>query len=69
MKKHRGEKLKIDDKIFSGEVYSGEDGQTMGLVDGLGSMVDILESKYPGSKLDIQEQKSFANNFLAMIWS
>ena len=37
VKQGRGERLKQDDRIFSGLVWSGEQGIELGLVDGLGS--------------------------------
>lgn len=37
VKQGRGERLKQDDRIFSGLVWSGEQGIALGLVDGLGS--------------------------------
>jgi len=37
VKQGRGERLKQDDELFSGLVWSGEQGVEMGLVDGLGS--------------------------------
>ena len=37
VKKGRGDRLKEDDKIFSGLIWSGEQALDMGLIDGLGS--------------------------------
>lgn len=42
VKKYRGGKLKNDDKIFSGEIYNGTEAKELGLVDEVGSMVDVL---------------------------
>ena len=51
VKKHRAHKLSIDDKMFTGEIYTGEEGKSNGLVDDIGTMVDVLNRKYPGTKL------------------
>ena len=37
VKKGRGDKLKQNDKLFSGLIWTGEQGVEMGLVDGLGN--------------------------------
>ncbi|MDH5436077.1 MAG: S49 family peptidase, partial [Gammaproteobacteria bacterium] len=37
VKKGRGDRLKYNDRLFSGLVWTGEQGVELGLVDGLGS--------------------------------
>lgn len=59
VKKYRGDKLKKDEKIFSGEIYTGVEAKELGLVDEVSSMVEVLEKLYPGSKLDVQEARSW----------
>lgn len=54
VKKYRGDKIKKDDKVFTGEIYSGNEAKELGLVDEVGSMVDVLEKAYPGSKIDVE---------------
>jgi len=43
----RGSKLSKDEKIFDGTLFTGEESKKLGLVDGVGSMIEILERKYP----------------------
>ena len=64
VKTYRGNKLKTDDKIFSGEVFSGEEGVEIGLADEVGSMVKVLDEKYPGAKLNFPPRD---NSFQARI--
>ena len=42
IKKNRGTKLKENDEMFKGAIYNGKQAQEIGLVDGVGSMVDVL---------------------------
>ena len=42
VKKHRGNKLKDDPSTFSGDVFSGPEGFERGLIDEVGSMVEVL---------------------------
>ena len=42
MKKKRDPKLKENDEMFKGAIYNGKQAQEIGLVDGIGSMVDVL---------------------------
>ena len=56
--------MKIDDKIFSGEVYNGDEAKEIGLIDGVGSMVEVLEQNYAGCKIDVEVPKSFPGSFL-----
>ena len=57
VKQERGNKLKADDLTFSGEVFTGEEALNRGLIDELGTMVQVLESRHPGAKLDIAPEK------------
>lgn len=67
VKKYRGDKLKIDDRIFSGEIYNGTEAQEVGLIDEVGSMVEVLNRLYPGSKLDIDANRSWRSALLGAI--
>ena len=50
--------------MFSGEVFNGEEAKDIGLVDEVGSMINILQDKYPGSKLQHEDPSSrFKNLF------
>lgn len=64
VKKYRGNKLKKDDKIFTGEIYTGVEAKEVGLIDEVGSMVEVLEKAYPGSKLDVEEARSWRDTLL-----
>lgn len=52
VKKYRTTKLANDPELFSGQIYTGEQGLEKGLVDEVGSIVRVMESKYPDAKLD-----------------
>lgn len=43
VKKYRGKKVKNDDKVFTGEIYNGEEAKEVGLIDDVGSMIEVLE--------------------------
>jgi ClpP class serine protease len=47
VKTHRGNKLKINDKILNGEVYFGEDSIGSGLADEVDSMLRVQEERVP----------------------
>ena len=51
IKKNRGDRLKANDEMFNGAIYNGKQAKEIGLVDGVGSMVDVLEAKHPGCRL------------------
>ena len=42
IKKYRGNKLKDDGSIFSGQIFIGKEAQQRGLVDELGSLMSVL---------------------------
>jgi signal peptide peptidase SppA len=43
----RGPKLSKDlDKVFSGQFWSGKTGLSLGLIDGIGSLYEVMEAKY-----------------------
>ncbi len=51
VKQNRGNKVKNDPSTFSGDVFTGQEALQRGLVDEVGSMVQVLESRHPGAKL------------------
>lgn len=57
--KYRGNKLKKDSKIFTGEIYNGTEAKQVGLVDQVGTMVDVLEKQFPGSKVDYESSAAW----------
>jgi ClpP class serine protease len=54
VKERRGKKLKAADKtLFSGEFWTGEESEKLGLVDGIGDLRDTLRARY-GKKVAIK---------------
>jgi serine protease SohB len=64
----RGEKIK-GKKIFNGEVWDAARAKELGLIDGIGIMEDVLETKFgEGIKLKyINKKKSFLSRFSSSI--
>lgn len=58
VRKHRAGKVKDDGKIFSGEIYTGEEAARLGLVDEVGSMIEVLEKTYPGCKIHTEKSNA-----------
>ena len=71
----RGAKLKgAREKIFDGSVFTGEEAEKLGLVDGVGSMMEILSEKYPDENISSIETKktrlqSFTKYIMGSSWS
>ncbi|MGW3466992.1 S49 family peptidase [Saccharopolyspora sp. NPDC000995] len=52
VRKRRGDKLNgSDDGLFSGEIWTGTKAEEFGLVDGLGTLRDIVKQKFPEAHL------------------
>ncbi|WP_190819687.1 S49 family peptidase [Saccharopolyspora pogona] len=52
VRKRRGGKLNgSDDDLFSGEIWTGTKAEEFGLVDGLGTLRDIVKQKFPEAHL------------------
>ncbi|MGI8309318.1 S49 family peptidase [Saccharopolyspora sp. ASAGF58] len=52
VRKRRGGKLNgSDDDLFSGEIWTGTKAEKFGLVDGLGTLRDIVKQKFPEAHL------------------
>ncbi|PKW13562.1 S49 family peptidase [Saccharopolyspora spinosa] len=52
VRKRRGGKLNgADDDLFSGEIWTGTKAEEFGLVDGLGTLRDIVKQKFPEAHL------------------
>ncbi|MGP4018534.1 S49 family peptidase [Saccharopolyspora sp. 5N708] len=52
VRKRRGGKLTgSDDDVFSGEVWTGVKADELGLVDGLGTLRDVVKKKFPDAHL------------------
>ncbi|MGW1680453.1 S49 family peptidase [Saccharopolyspora sp. NPDC002376] len=58
VRKRRGSKLNgTDDELFSGEVWTGAKAAELGLVDGVGSLRDIVKEKFPDAHLHTVEAR------------
>ncbi|MFV9894600.1 MAG: S49 family peptidase [Rickettsiales endosymbiont of Dermacentor nuttalli] len=54
VRERRKEKLKIDEeRLFSGEFWSGKTAFELGLIDGIGDLYSVLQEKY-GSKIKLK---------------
>lgn len=54
----RGNKIKdVDGSTFSGDVWTGEEALRRGLVDEVGSMVQVLAQRHPGATLDVEPER------------
>lgn len=51
VRSRRGDKLAGDDDLFSGEVWTGTRALELGLVDGLGTLRDVIGRRYPDAHL------------------
>jgi signal peptide peptidase SppA len=51
VRSRRGDKLATDDDLFSGEVWTGTRALELGLVDGLGTLRDVIGRRYPDAHL------------------
>jgi signal peptide peptidase SppA len=57
VKERRGDRLSDDESLFSGDVWLGAKAVELGLIDGLGSLRQILEQRYPAAEISIAEPK------------
>jgi signal peptide peptidase SppA len=58
VRKRRGEKLNTNGAdLFSGEVWTGAKAVEMGLVDGLGTLREVIAERYPDAEISVAEPK------------
>ncbi|QUX95937.1 signal peptide peptidase SppA [Marinomonas sp. CT5] len=57
VKKGRGDRLVITDDVFSGMVFTGSQAVKIGLIDGLASVNEILDTRFPNAEPVIYEPK------------
>ena len=57
VKQRRGDKLAEDPELFTGEVWTGARALELGLVDGLGSLREIVNKKFPGAEIAVAEPR------------
>jgi ClpP class serine protease len=67
VKRKRGNKLKGDESTFSGDVWTGEEALQRGLVDEVGSLVEVLAARHPGAKLEVEaDSRSLLHKVLSL---
>ncbi|QUX91878.1 signal peptide peptidase SppA [Marinomonas sp. A3A] len=57
VKEGRGDRLVITDDVFSGMVFTGSQAIKIGLIDGLASVNEILDSRFPDAEPVVYEPK------------
>ncbi|BFM48303.1 signal peptide peptidase SppA [Marinomonas sp. THO17] len=57
VKAGRGDKLQITDDVFSGMVFTGSQAEKIGLIDGLASINQLLDMRFPEAKPILFEPK------------
>lgn len=57
VKEGRGDRLVITDDVFSGMVFTGSQAIKIGLIDGLASVTDILDTRFPDAEPVVYEPK------------
>ncbi|EID54212.1 S49 family peptidase [Saccharomonospora xinjiangensis] len=53
----RGDRLQDSEDLFSGDVWLGAKALELGLVDGLGNLRDVIETRYPDAEIVVAEPK------------
>ncbi|MBB4687094.1 S49 family peptidase [Amycolatopsis jiangsuensis] len=53
----RGDRLSTSEDLFTGDVWLGRKALELGLVDGVGSLRQIVEDRYPGAEITVAEPK------------
>ncbi|OLF18353.1 S49 family peptidase [Actinophytocola xanthii] len=53
----RGDRLREDGDVFSGEVWTGARALELGLVDGLGNIREVIAKRYPDAEVTVAEPK------------
>ncbi|NLV00577.1 signal peptide peptidase SppA [Marinomonas sp. UCMA 3892] len=57
VKEGRGDRLVITDDVFSGMLFTGSQAIKIGLIDGLASVTDILDARFPDAEPVVYEPK------------
>jgi len=57
VKSRRGDKLAEAEDLFSGEVWTGDQAAELGLVDGLGTLREIVGKRFPEAEIAIAEPR------------
>ncbi|MFE0022160.1 S49 family peptidase [Amycolatopsis sp. NPDC059021] len=57
VKERRGDRLSADEDLFTGDVWLGVKALELGLIDGLGSLRQVIAERYPDAEIAIAEPK------------
>jgi len=57
VKERRGDRLVTDEDLFTGDVWLGNKALELGLVDGLGSLREVISERYPDAKISVADPK------------
>ncbi|MGW3960299.1 S49 family peptidase [Amycolatopsis sp. NPDC005003] len=57
VKERRGDRLTDSEDLFTGDVWLGAKAAELGLVDGLGSLRQIITERYPDAEISVAEPK------------
>ncbi|MBN9745914.1 S49 family peptidase [Amycolatopsis sp. A1MSW2902] len=57
VKERRGDRLTDSTDLFTGDVWLGQKAVDLGLVDGLGSLREIVRKRYPDAEISVAEPK------------
>ncbi len=57
VKERRGDRLTDSTDLFTGDVWLGQKAVDLGLVDGLGSLREIVRERYPDAEISVAEPK------------
>jgi signal peptide peptidase SppA len=57
VKERRGDRLTATEDLFTGDVWLGAKATELGLIDGLGSLRQIITERYPDAEISVAEPK------------
>jgi signal peptide peptidase SppA len=57
VKERRGDRLSASEDLFTGDIWLGDKACKLGLVDGLGSLREIITARYPDAEISVVEPK------------
>jgi signal peptide peptidase SppA len=57
VKTRRGDRLKDEDELFTGEIWTGARAKDLGLIDGVGNLRAVLADRFPDAEVTIAEPK------------
>lgn len=57
VRERRGDRLKDDQELFTGDVWLGPKALELGLLDGIGTLRDVIKERYPDAELAVAEPK------------